>query len=338
LATITGSVRDNKGNPLAGALVSLLKEGVKNVVKEARTDRQGNFIARVLPGRYGIRAIANGFTEVSFDAVDVRASQELSYKFNLEPIGNGNTLPERRRDRDDVKWVLRSAQGRRSVFQIREGEDADVQAATQPNAAEQNTGMETAVDGSQPETLNEKSKPVGVVEAYTASNAYGASYAGLNFAVATPVTEGVELIFAGQTGIGPEAPERLEATTRFNVGHRHKVGVTAAGLRLNSHSLFKSPSSQEDFLGQVSLRAIDEWIVRDGIVIVMGLDYSRFVGAGEAHSITPRSPAGTISPPGMLTGVMPDRLNTSAVMPVSRHLRFFKSSQLLTGVLNQPRI
>ncbi|HEY9504266.1 MAG TPA: carboxypeptidase-like regulatory domain-containing protein [Pyrinomonadaceae bacterium] len=288
LATITGSVRDNKGNPLAGALVSLLKEGVKNVVKEARTDRQGNFIARVLPGRYGIRAIANGFTEVSFDAVDVRASQELSYKFNLEPIGNGNTLPERRRDRDDVKWVLRSAQGRRSVFQIREGEDADVQAATQPNAAEQNTGMETAVDGSQPEPLNEKSKPVGVVEAYTASNAYGASYAGLNFAVATPVTEGVELIFAGQTGIGPEAPERLEATTRFNVGHRHKVGVTAAGLRLNSHSLFKSPSSQEDFLGQVSLRAIDEWIVRDGIVIVMGLDYSRFVGAGEAHSITPR--------------------------------------------------
>jgi hypothetical protein len=115
LATITGSVRDNKGNPLAGALVSLLKEGVKTVVKVSRTDREGNFIARVLPGRYGIRAIANGFTEVAFDAVDVRAAQELSYRFNLEPIGNGNTLPERRRDKDDVKWDLRSAQGRRSV-------------------------------------------------------------------------------------------------------------------------------------------------------------------------------------------------------------------------------
>src|SRR5678816_4897961 len=161
LATITGSVRDNKGNPLAGALVSLLKEGVKNVVKEARTDREGNFIARVLPGRYGIRAIANGFAEVAFDAVDVRASQELSYRFNLEPIGNGNTLPERRRDRDDVKWVLRSAQGRRSVFQIREGEDQDVQAVTQNGADDRTVGMETAVDTSQPEPLNVKSKTIG---------------------------------------------------------------------------------------------------------------------------------------------------------------------------------
>jgi hypothetical protein len=41
-------------------------------------------------------------------------------------------------------------------------------------------------------------------------------------------------------------------------------------------------------MGQVSLRAIDEWIVRDGIVIVMGLDYSRFIGGGGAQAITPR--------------------------------------------------
>jgi hypothetical protein len=37
--------------------------------------------------------------------------------------------------------------------------------------------------------------------------------------------------------------------------------------------------------------------------------------------MTPRSPAGTISPPGMLTGDMPDLLKTSAVMPVLRPLR-----------------
>jgi len=29
MATITGTVRDNKGNPLAGALVKLLREGAK---------------------------------------------------------------------------------------------------------------------------------------------------------------------------------------------------------------------------------------------------------------------------------------------------------------------
>src|ERR1041384_6272890 len=117
LATITGTVRDNRGNPLAGALVSLVREGVKTV-KEARTDKQGNFIARVIPGRYGIKAIANGFSEVVFTQVNVKAQQELVYRFNLEPVGYGNTLPQRRPDRDEVKWVLRSSQSRRSVFQV----------------------------------------------------------------------------------------------------------------------------------------------------------------------------------------------------------------------------
>ena len=104
LATITGSVRDNRGNPLAGALVSMMREGV-NTVKEARTDKQGNFIAKVSPGRYGIKAIASGFSEVVFAAVDVKPSQELVYRFNLEPVGYGNTLPERRRDREHHSFL-----------------------------------------------------------------------------------------------------------------------------------------------------------------------------------------------------------------------------------------
>jgi hypothetical protein len=40
--------------------------------------------------------------------------------------------------------------------------------------------------------------------------------------------------------------------------------------------------------GQISVRAIDEWVVRDGVVVVLGLDYSKFVGAGGAHSLSPR--------------------------------------------------
>src|SRR6185369_7421572 len=90
LATISGIVTDNKGNPLAEALVSLTREGaVKQAVKHTLTDRQGKFVAKVTPGRYGIRAIASGFNEVAFNAVDVKAAQELVYKFNLDPVGYG---------------------------------------------------------------------------------------------------------------------------------------------------------------------------------------------------------------------------------------------------------
>ena len=289
LATITGTVLDNRGNPLQGALVSLVREGVKSV-KEARTDRNGNFVAKVLPGRYGIKAIANGFSEVVFTSVDVKAQQELVYRFNLEPVGYGNTLPERRHDRDDVKWTLRSAQPRRSIFQVQEAEDASIRAATQTEAqVAEAAPMETAPEipteaGSSSES---RSKTHGVLESYFASNAYGSSYAGLNFAVATPVSDEVELIFSGQTGLG-DAPQRLEATTRFRVGDRHRVGLTGSGVRFATPVWTNRLSDHANLQGQVSLRAVDEWIVRDGIVIVMGLDYSRFIGAGGAHAITPR--------------------------------------------------
>jgi Carboxypeptidase regulatory-like domain/TonB dependent receptor len=286
LATISGTVRDNRGNPLAGALVSLMREGFKTV-KEARTDKQGNFITKVLPGRYGIKAIANGFSEVVFTEVDVKAQQELVYKFNLEPVGSGKTLPERRPDRDDVKWILRSAQTKRSIFQNNEGEDATVKAVTE---AEQQTAetasMESASEVSTETSSDYKIRPRGVVESYFASSAYGSSYVGLNFAVATPVSEHIELIFSGQTGTG-DAPERFEATSRVRVNDRHRVGVTALGMRFAT-PVWTNKLNDQDLNGQISLRAVDEWIVRDGIVIVMGLDYSRFIGAGGAHAFTPR--------------------------------------------------
>ncbi|HJP91046.1 MAG TPA: carboxypeptidase-like regulatory domain-containing protein [Pyrinomonadaceae bacterium] len=288
LATISGTVRDNRGTPLVGALVSLVREGVKTV-KEARTDKQGNFIAKVVPGRYGIKAIANGFSEVVFAPVDVKAQQELVYRFNLEPVGYGNTLPERRRDREDVKWTLRSAQTRRSVFQVQEGEDATIQAVTANADAETAAAspMETASETPPEPNSNSRIKAHGVLETYFANNGFGSSYAGLNFAVATPVSDHVELIFSGQTGVG-DAPERIEATTRVRVGDRHRVGVTASGVTFHPPVWTSKLAHQADLNGQVSLRAVDEWIVRDGIVIVMGLDYSRFVGAGGAHAISPR--------------------------------------------------
>lgn len=290
LATITGTVKDHKGNPLVGAVVSLLREGAKQVAKEARTDEKGNFLAKVAPGKYGIKAIAAGFSEVVFASVEVRASQELVYRFNLEPVGYGNTLPERRRDRDDVKWTLRSSQPKRSIFQNNEGEDSTVAAVNEAQAAEaaDTSTMETAVVGPDDSGASEsRIRPRGVLETYFASSAYGVSYPGLNFALATPLSDNVELIFSGQIGLG-DAPERLEATTRIRLGDRHRLGITASGIRFETPVWTSRLNDRDSLHGQLSLRAVDEWIVRDGIVIVMGLDYSRFIGAGGAQAFTPR--------------------------------------------------
>jgi hypothetical protein len=298
LATITGAVLDNKGNPVSGALISLLRDGANKIIKQTRSDAAGRFSARISPGRYGIRAIAAGFNEVVFASVEVRPSQELVYRFNLEPIGSGKTLPERRKDRDDVKWTLRAAQTRRSIFQVQDGENADIEAVlgretsdteSPADSAGDVTGIPDTSDATDQQTQR---RVQGVLETYFAGNSFGPSYPGLNFAVATSPNDRVELIFAGQTTGGPNGPERFEASTHLRPGINHRVGITVATVRFGEQAWLSTRDSATGNsgirLGQISVRAIDEWIVRDGIVVVLGLDYSRFIGAGGASSITPR--------------------------------------------------
>jgi hypothetical protein len=288
LATVSGAVVDNKGNPLAGALISLIREGASKVVKETRSDSNGHFTTRILPGRYGIHAIARGFNEVVFSAVEVRASQELIYRFNLEPIGSGKTLVEQRRDRDDVRWTLRSAQTRRSIFQAQEGEDSDIQAIATDETARSQSPTDDITDPTAETVSADSHKRVrGVLETYFASS-YGAAYPGVNFAVATNPNKGVELIFAGQLGAGPNAPERFEATTKVRAGQHHRVGMSVGAIKFTEPIWSNVKPDPADTLGQFSVRAVDEWIVRDGIVILLGLDYSRFLGSGAAHSLNPR--------------------------------------------------
>ena len=293
LATITGAVLDNKGNPVSGAFISLLKDGASKVIKQTRSDAAGRFTTRISPGRYGIRAIAAGFNEVVFSSVEVRASQELVYRFNLEPIGSGKTLPERRKDRDDVKWVLRSAQTRRSIFQAQEGEDADMQAIlgreTTPGGETTGAVPDSAEVNSEASDKDAHSSVQGVVETYFTSSSFGPSYPGLNFAFATSPSDSIELIFAGQTAAGPNAPERFEATTHVRVVQRHRLGMSFGAVRFGNPIWASAKDTEnQSRMGQISVRAIDEWIVRDGIVIVLGLDYSRFIGAGGARSLNPR--------------------------------------------------
>ncbi len=284
LGTISGTVRDSKGQPLAGALIQLLRDGAAQVVKQTRSNADGSFAARILPGRYVLSAIAEGFNSVTFTAVQVNPSAELVYRFNLVPLGLGRTVPERRTDRNDPKWRLRAAQVHRSIFQANEGEDktiAAVEAAADETVAEpQNTEPLLAA-------ADRTHRPVhGVIEtfAFTSANPLAPGYVGTNFAVTTSVDDTVELIFAGQ--IGTNALARLETTGRMRVGQKHRVSATVGGATIPLFT--KSVTDGRSTRSQVSLRAVDEWIVRDGVIVVLGLDYSRFLGPKGSGAFNPR--------------------------------------------------
>ena len=285
LATITGTVRDNKGLPLAGAVIQLIREGANQLVKQTYTATDGSFSAKIPAGRYSLKAMAEGFGEVLFSSVQVNASAEIAYRFNLEPAHSGRTLVDQRRDRDNVKWGLRAIQGRRSIFQADEGDDSTI-AAVEDSQETVNGNAE--VTDVQHLNQNNRTRPQGVVETYfaTSTNPFTSSYEGVNFAVALPASERIDLIFAGQTGtIG--APQRFETSARIQVNTRHRVNISGGAASLPMWAPLGGTDTRRA-LGQMSVRAVDEWIVRDGVVVVLGLDYSRFIGAGNGASISPR--------------------------------------------------
>lgn len=283
--TITGTVRDNKGLPLAGAVIQMIREGANRIVKQTYTTADGSFSAKIPAGRYSLKAIAAGFSEVLFSSVQVNPSAEIAYRFNLEPVGSGRTLVEQRADRDNVKWTLRAAQSRRSIFQANEGSDPTIAAVEEEQATKESSETNEA-----PRTdKNGRLLAQGVVETYFADgNKFAPGYEGLNFAVALPISERIDLIFAGQTAIGAANPQRFEATAKWRANNRHRLDLSAGAGRFLTFPTNCTQGNTKRALGQMSVRAIDEWVVRDGVVVVLGLDYSRFLGAGNAASISPR--------------------------------------------------
>ena len=296
LGTISGTVLDAGGKPVAGALVKILRDGFNEVVKETRSGADGTFAARVTPGRYLLRALADGFTPATFSAVEVAPSSELVYRFNLLPAGEGRTTPERRADRNDPKFRIRAAHARRSVFNAGEAEDATVRRVLEGLEAEEGQSAaapyETAADVPG-EKRTGRTRTQGYVETFFADSGVPGlgSYAGVNFAVSTPVNRRVQMIFAGQAG----EFERLEEAAGIRAGASHRLGASVGGARLAPVQRAGDGARRSRLgfgrarkLEQVSVRAVDEWVVRDGVVLVLGLDYSRFVGAGGDGALRPR--------------------------------------------------
>lgn len=284
LATITGTVRDEKGMPLAGAVIQLIREGANQLVKQTRTATDGSFSARIPAGRYSLKAMAEGFSEVLFSSVQVSASAEIAYRFNLEPAHSGRTLVDQHKDRDNVKWTLRAVQGRRSIFQANEGDDPTIAAAENAQDA-----VNESTEATDQQRTSDRTRAQGVVETYaaTSTNPFASAYQGVNFALALPASERIDLIFAGQTGIGSGVPQRFETTAQMRVNSHHRVNLSGGAASLSVWAPGGGANTKRA-LGQMSVRAVDEWIVRDGVVIVLGLDYSRFMGAGNGSSLSPR--------------------------------------------------
>lgn len=271
LGVIKGIVRDESGSPISNAYVSIFRVGTSKLLKQVRSAADGSFLAKILPGTYTILAVAQGFNPVTLGEVSVNRATELNYGFKLERSGSGNTLPEKRLDRNSSKWRIRATQASRSIYQNKEG-DAPI---------DENAVAETieAVDA---ETEENGRKGQTVVQTYFASSGEE-NYTGVNFATLLPVNENAEIVFAAQTGTN-NAPQIFEARAKIRANENHQVQIASSIGKLGK----VETNNQEKTLGQFTFQALDEWKVKDGVILVLGMDYSKFFGAGNDFSISPR--------------------------------------------------
>src|SRR5512141_3018251 len=123
LGIIRGVVRDNGGSPISDATVAIFRAGTTRLLKQVQSAADGSFLAKIIPGTYTVLAVAQGFNPMTLANVEVARSSDLEYGFRLERSGSGNTLPEKRPDRNSSKWRIRAAQSQRSIYQNREGAD-----------------------------------------------------------------------------------------------------------------------------------------------------------------------------------------------------------------------
>jgi hypothetical protein len=279
LGVIKGVVRDENGKPIPNAVIAIFRVGTSKLLKQVRAAADGKFLTRIIPGTYTVLAVAQGFNPQTIAEVQINRSTEISYGFKLERAGRGNTLPEKLADRTSPKAVIRAAQSRRSIYQNREGEKIPVEEIIADRI--QQSEIEETIGLTHDEDAENRRKGQTVVETFVADSDEGI-FTGFNFASLQPLGENTEIIFVGQTGTGNSAPQRFETTVKFRPNENHQLRVTAAGAKIGTIE------NSDKTLGQFSLQALDEWKVRESVVLVFGFDYSRFFGASDDFVISPR--------------------------------------------------
>lgn len=267
LGVIKGKVLDRSGVPIQDATVAIFRAGSSKILKQVQSAADGTYIAKIVPGTYSLLAVAQGFNPVTLSDIEVSRFSELNFGFKLERAGSGRTLPEKKLDRNNPKWIIRSAQTGRSIYQNQDGEEAVAVTDTSSEEDERESNR----------------KGQTVIETYAGATKDGA-ISGVNVATLVPINEKSEAIIAGQTGVGKNAPLRLETRFKYRPNEDHQLRLMAS---FGSFGSIEIGDIREN-LSQFSVQALDEWRVREGIVFVYGLDYSRFVGAGDDFSITPR--------------------------------------------------
>jgi len=262
---------DASGSPLIGAAVFILADAdaakEDKIVKKASTDAEGKFAAvGILPGRYRVKAEADGFSPIEIPA-DVKPNKVTVFDSIL--LRRVTTLSDETSLNLDSKYAARRARG--TIFHYDETKK-------DPTPADADSAL----------ALTERSSEFhGAVNAFAQSTISSipdvSSFAGANFALSEQIGRDADLVVSGQLGYGVGAPQSLRVLGTINPSNGHRLSVAMGYGRFTFSRHSAAPR-----LGQFSVSATDTWQVSGPVLIVYGMEFARFAERGSGTSILPR--------------------------------------------------
>jgi Carboxypeptidase regulatory-like domain/TonB dependent receptor len=306
LATITGTVKDELGAPLVGAIVSLHEPQLRGKeINSVKTDGRGKFLTAVAPGTYRLRAAAEGFV-ATFTRVKLDRPMSVNHDFALR---RNDTLVQKRGDSDDYRWIARSSN--RHVLNYQEGTEEAVD-----NDAAETTALQDESKSPRP-TFHAFHGMTQFLAVSSASRVDQGNFFGTNFALSGAIGDNFEMALIGQLGAGQLSPQRFSAMATMRPGDKHQVtasigygqvalarkmypdaeisGVADFGPSHIARNIAQvnnsaGTASEGRSLDQISVSATGSWQILQPLLVIYGFDYSRFVGpvGGQNDSVLPR--------------------------------------------------
>ncbi len=261
--TISGTVKDSEDRPVAGAVVRLFNPTEEEAVLKTTTDKNGHFLASNLsPGNYKLQALAAGYKPVIIAEANVTPFKNTIFDLKLQ---KASSLLTSEQEKDSYKYVLRR---NRTIFQLDRIEEEVV--AKKPFIP-QTHGIVNLVSAkaisSQPLATNTTM---------------------LNFAIDQLISENLELVVSGQSGLSANSPQRLNIQASLSANDDHKIDVAVGYGQLPVFLSGNASNFSSKNINQYTIQAIDKWRISGPIVIVYGFDYSHFDGAKQPNRLNPR--------------------------------------------------
>jgi len=262
LGTIKGIVMDESGKPIVGAIVSIFRTSTSKLLKQIYTDSDGNFSTKVFPGIYKISATADGYSSETVESVQINRSGEFSYGFRLERVGSGKTLPEKSPERNTPKYVIRASKLGRSIYQNSEA-DKSLWSIQQDEIFVESESL----------TEKENLEASDGKDAQTAIEYYNSSKPSVAFAHFQQLSEKADLFIIGRIDSISFPQQKFQACLKYRFNRNNNFYVNSSLVRLNDLNIMP-----HDSFVQASLEFFNEWKAREGLLVVLGLNYSKQVG------------------------------------------------------------